>query len=63
MSVDRGHISNFQSWFDRIPGLVGINEVLRVGALGEFNSVNALSATLRAQLYSRDKSVFYQLFC
>ena len=29
------------------PGLVGINDVLRVGTLGEFNSVNTLSARLR----------------
>jgi hypothetical protein len=65
-----GHIQNFPSWFERVPGLkaryvlfyIGINDLMRSAPDAIYDKVEADTKRLRLQLYIREKSVFYQLY-
>lgn len=64
-----GHIQNFESWFNRVEGLktryflyyVGINDLVRI-AQNQYDQIEAESWRLRAQLFIREKSAFYQMY-
>lgn len=65
-----GHIENFRSWFQRLPGLktryvlfyIGINDFMRLAPDVTYDTVEVQGKALRLQLFIRDKSVFYQLY-
>ena len=65
-----GHLENFPSWFSLVDGLhpryvlfyVGINDALIVAEKGAYDVIEASSPRLRAQLYIREKSAFYQIY-
>lgn len=65
-----GHIQNFGSWFEVLPGLktryilfyIGINDLMKIAPNAIYDKVEADTKRLRVQLYIREKSVFYQLY-
>lgn len=65
-----GHIQNFPSWFELVPGLktryvlfyVGINDLMKTAPDAIYDKVEADTKRLRLQLYIREKSVFYQIY-
>jgi lysophospholipase L1-like esterase len=65
-----GHIQNFPSWFELVPGLrtryilfyIGINDLMRTEPRDYADKVKADTKLLRLQLYVREKSVFYQIY-
>ncbi|WP_137111385.1 SGNH/GDSL hydrolase family protein [Rhodobacter sp. SY28-1] len=65
-----GHIHNFDSWFNRVDGLktryflyyIGINDLVRIAQTDSYDALEAKGWKLRAKLYIREKSAFYQMY-
>jgi hypothetical protein len=65
-----GHIENFRSWFAAINNLhaeyilfyVGINDLLKLSAHEEFDSIVTASTEIRVKNFIKQHSTFYQIY-